>query len=326
MTKDDAIARLDEIYQGAYAFSIVDYDVIGRTQVHCKCKCGHEWDTIYRYLKHRVSACLRCKIESSRTPYDKVLERLIDASNGRYTFEFTSYTNNKQRIPCKCLKVGCGHKWSAEIRCLIHSKTGCPKCRYRANFDYSNALKVLEELTREKNCAIVVPAEQYLNSKTRVIRQCLSCGRIDFVCLYNAVKHKSGCPNYCGVKKQYVSKGEQAIVDFIKNNVIGLEVEQSVRTLIKNQKGYCLELDIYLPEIKLAFEFNGAYWHSDKMIQQKTGGKYQRAIDYHWYKTLECQKLGITLIHIDERDWKFDSKNVLAYVFSLIYERILKLG
>ena len=66
-------------------------------------------------------------------------------------------------------------------------------------------------------------------------------------------------------------------------------IEKNNRQLIKP-----LELDVVIPEKKIAFEFNGIYWHSD-----------QRKSDpmYHLNKTLECEKNGYKLIHIWEYDW-----------------------
>lgn len=45
--------------------------------------------------------------------------------------------------------------------------------------------------------------------------------------------------------------------------------------------------------IDLAFEFNGLYWHQ---LNDSNHG-------YHLSKTLECEKLGIRLIHIWEDEW-----------------------
>ena len=54
-----------------------------------------------------------------------------------------------------------------------------------------------------------------------------------------------------------------------------------------------LELDIYIPEKKIAIEFNGNFWHSDIYKD-----KY-----YHQQKTIECAKRGIQLVHIFEYEW-----------------------
>ena len=53
------------------------------------------------------------------------------------------------------------------------------------------------------------------------------------------------------------------------------------------------ELDIYIPEKKIAIEFNGDYWHSDIYKDKK----------YHQQKTIACAKKGIQLIHIFEHEW-----------------------
>jgi len=59
-----------------------------------------------------------------------------------------------------------------------------------------------------------------------------------------------------------------------------------------------LELDMYLPDYKLAIEYDGAYYHSE---QFKPEG-------YHIFKTSECEKHGIQLLHIfdfeDIEIWK----------------------
>jgi len=84
-----------------------------------------------------------------------------------------------------------------------------------------------------------------------------------------------------------ISKNERNLLDFIKENY-NSEIITSDRSLIKP-----LEIDIYLPELKLAFEFNGLYWHSEKHKKTK----------YHIEKTEKCEEQGIQLIHIWEDDW-----------------------
>lgn len=47
-----------------------------------------------------------------------------------------------------------------------------------------------------------------------------------------------------------------------------------------------LELDFYLPDLKIAFELNGNYWHSESMGKDR---------NYHFNKWKSCQQQGITL-------------------------------
>lgn len=72
-----------------------------------------------------------------------------------------------------------------------------------------------------------------------------------------------------------------------------------------------LELDIYIPEKKVAIEFNGIYWHS----------KYPK--NYHLSKTQECERQGIRLLHIWEDLWsskKSIYKSIIASALG-IYQR-----
>jgi hypothetical protein len=55
------------------------------------------------------------------------------------------------------------------------------------------------------------------------------------------------------------------------------------------------EIDIYLPELNLGFEFNGLYWHSE-LWKDKW---------YHLNKSRFFFKKGIRIIHIWEDDWHF---------------------
>ena len=78
---------------------------------------------------------------------------------------------------------------------------------------------------------------------------------------------------------------QNEVSDFIKS--LGIEVKDNYRKLFNGHK----ELDIYVPDYKLAFEYDGIYWHSN--------------IDpnYHVNKTNLCEKNGIKLFHIFENEW-----------------------
>ena len=96
--------------------------------------------------------------------------------------------------------------------------------------------------------------------------------------------------NYLGMP--YSSKDEQEIASLFGDKVI-----LGDKTILNGK-----ELDIYLPEHKLAIEYNGTYWHSSK----------QKESTYHKKKTDACDKLGIRLIHIFEHEWNTPrTKNIL---------------
>ena len=98
------------------------------------------------------------------------------------------------------------------------------------------------------------------------------------------------------------SKIENDLLNFIKNNYNG-NIKTNKNNIII---GY--ELDIYLPELKLAFEFNGLYWHSE----------LYKSKDYHKIKTDLCQEKEIQLIHIWEDDWEYNNNIVKSMILNKI--------
>ncbi len=83
------------------------------------------------------------------------------------------------------------------------------------------------------------------------------------------------------------SKAEQSICDFIRTNYNGKIIQSDIDILSG------LELDIYIPDKKLAIEYNGSHFHSTEYKTKR----------YHINKTKECNEKGIHLIHIWEPDW-----------------------
>jgi predicted DNA-binding protein YlxM (UPF0122 family) len=85
------------------------------------------------------------------------------------------------------------------------------------------------------------------------------------------------------------SKAETEIVEFIKT--LGIDNIQTGNTTILGDR----ELDIYLPDYKIAIEYNGLFYHNDTQKEPK----------YHLQKTLDCQKQRIFLLHVFEDEWKY---------------------
>ena len=75
------------------------------------------------------------------------------------------------------------------------------------------------------------------------------------------------------------------------------------------------ELDIYIPSMDVAIEFNGLYWHSD----------LHKDNDYHYNKMKDCEDIGINLIQIWEDQWLYKEdivKSILKSKLGLISDRI----
>ena len=128
------------------------------------------------------------------------------------------------------------------------------------------------------------------NTDSLIKLKCLDCDNLFLINRQYLVNRKKNehiiCLN-CNPKLSGTSHMEKELLDFIKENYTG-EIITSDKKLLSG-----LEIDIYLPDIKLSFEFNGLYWHSDEYKDRM----------YHINKTKKCLEMGINLIHIWEDDW-----------------------
>lgn len=81
------------------------------------------------------------------------------------------------------------------------------------------------------------------------------------------------------------SAAERELADFIS---------QYAEAIRRDRKAVGQELDVYVPSRKLAFEYDGLYWHSVAR-ERKRSAKLA--------KTKACEKAGIQLIHVFENEW-----------------------
>jgi hypothetical protein len=64
------------------------------------------------------------------------------------------------------------------------------------------------------------------------------------------------------------------------------------------------EVDLFIPEYKMGFEFNGLYWHNELF----------KSPNYHLEKTIKCNNLGIGLVHIFEDEWIYKKEIVKSII------------
>lgn len=87
--------------------------------------------------------------------------------------------------------------------------------------------------------------------------------------------------------EKYTSKGERELSEYIRG--LGFDCSKN-RKLLNGQ-----ELDIYIPEKRIAIEYDGLKWHTEWF------GKKGRW--YHHSKSEECAEKGVSLIHVFEDEY-----------------------
>lgn len=111
---------------------------------------------------------------------------------------------------------------------------------------------------------------------------------------------KYGHPFFGSSFGSTTSKGEKEVLEFVKTIYSGIIIENDRTQMTPNDENKWIEnheLDIWLPEIKVAIEYNGTYWHS--LPERIASDKFKR---------LQCESNGIQLVVITEHEWSIDRR------------------
>ena len=103
------------------------------------------------------------------------------------------------------------------------------------------------------------------------------------------------------------SKPEKLIFDLVQ--VKFPDTQERKRGLLKNKH---FELDIYIPSLKKAIEFDGDFWHkSDWALKHGAAERDAR-------KDQQCKKAGIDLLRISESDYQKDPNTEMSKVWQFL--------
>lgn len=78
------------------------------------------------------------------------------------------------------------------------------------------------------------------------------------------------------------------------------------------------ELDLYVPQLSIAIEFNGIFWHSESWITGRENSKWSSAYEYHEWKRSKAQAMGVSLVFVWEDDWLNRRSDVMAHLSAFI--------
>ncbi|MFB7917073.1 zinc-ribbon domain-containing protein [Streptomyces sp. NPDC056061] len=107
-------------------------------------------------------------------------------------------------------------------------------------------------------------------------------------CYHLTGPNPTGCPRCFG---PLPSQAESRLAEAVRRLITGHRVLTSHRGALENSQ----ELDIVVPGLGLAIEFNGLYWHSVE------AGREQ---NYHATKSASARARGLHVLHVWEDDWR----------------------
>ena len=250
-------------------------------KVWWKCPKNHEWEAIVN-SRVRGRGCPYCSgllvtkgVSDLATTNPELLPEWNFVKNTINPSEVSAYSDKK--VWWKCSE---NHEWEA----TIHNRSrgaGCPVCSNRLIIKGINDLattnpELLPEWDYEKNT--IKPSEVSSGSGKEV------CWRCQFGHEWKTEIYKrtegAGCP-VCA-KETKTSFPEQALFFYIKKYY-----PDAINT---DNDTIGMELDIYIPSLKTAVEYDGAIWHKNNKSELK--------------KNELCKKNNIILIRIREEGLK----------------------
>lgn len=282
-----------QVHGACYDYSKVVYtDNKEKVEIVCS-QHGSFWQKPNGHLGGK--GCPECANDGKRLRNKEVSASLagpklaaLQVLRPEYDFSRAVYVGSSKNI-----EVGCpehGYFWASVDNMLVGG-TGCPHCGQRLAREAAMARRTTQEEWVARATAVHsgkydYSISEYLGDKQHIQVLCPTHGifttRTD-----GHIYDGNGCPK-CS---HHESKQETRIANFLATHTT---VVSRDRTIVKPK-----ELDIYLPEKKLAIEYCGMYWHSHFNAEDNRTDKNK-----HFDKYQLCAEQGIRLLTIYESEWQ----------------------
>lgn len=248
----------------------------------------------------------KCCREAAATNRIRSFEELIISSEREFgpnvfIYEKDTYLNWNTKVGIWCRIHGRFEKTPVEHLSL---KYGCSEC-----WELARGRETTRKFSEDfETLARLVHGDSYDYSKFAFVnfktRGTIVCKKHGEFYMTPDTHINSGCG--CAKCSHTFSRAQQDFTNFIES--IGVLVERDYR-LPSNK-----EVDVFIPELNLAFEYNGLRFHSDL---------YKKPI-YHLLKTRECMGESIRLVHIFEDEWLKNRSVVENLIKTLVGKESLK--
>lgn len=298
---ENIISKSVEKYSETFEFDISSYRSFYK-KMRIKCK-EHGWQEMSPdFHLNSEKGCKECN--SMKLKFEEFLKRAKNIHGDRYDYCKSKDNYDGAISP---IIITCSIHGDFEMTPRQHYKGhGCHKCA-NEKISSKNTYSLQEFITKSRakhENKYDYSKSIYVKKNADILITCPVHG--DFWQRAENHWNGAGCPKCSCIGK---SKDEKEVLTFIKQIYSGI-IEENVRKLVD---GY--ELDVFIPELNLAIEYDGLYWHSE----DKKGKMY------HFDKTVASEKKQITLLHIFSNEWSLKKdiwKSMIKNRFQTCDERI----
>jgi hypothetical protein len=274
----DFVFESIKVHGTRYNYSKTKYINV-RTKVCIICpEHGEFWQVPSAHLQGQ--GCPKCA--GRYMDNNLFFQKAHEVHGDKYDYSKVEYVDSKTKVCIICPEHG--EFWQVPSKHLYGR--GCPKCGIEERSDkqkisYSVFLERVKRVHNNKYFYSNDFGFQNMHSKISVI--CPKHGEFTQLAYDHLSGH--GCPK-CAVLE---SNAEKEIYDFICALIGEEKVIKKDRNILEGK-----EIDIFVPEMNIGFEYNGLRWHSEE---------FNKDSKYHLTKTEKCAEKGIKLIQIFEDEY-----------------------
>jgi len=277
LTNTNFIKKAKKVHGNKYDYSLTEHVRLG-DKVTIICPIHGEFEqTSGNHLSGK--GCKYCG-GTSKMDTKLFIEKAKKVHGDKFDYSKVIYFDSRTKVVITCPIHG---DFEQTPNNHLSKSNGCYKC-LNTCYDTESFTTKAKMIHNNKYDYTKV---DFKDSRTKVVITCPTHGDFE----QTPTSHINGYGCYkCG---NNLSKNEINILEYIKG--LGFNPIHKDRGLLKNK-----EIDILIPELKIAIEYNGLYWHSEEYLD----------LEYHLTKTELCESLGYRLIHIFEDEWLFKQEIV----------------
>lgn len=247
------------------------------------------------HLKETVERIAQTKLERYGDPHFTNREKAARTNMERFGVDNPFKLRSTQKKCRETMKEKYGAEHAMQVK-DIHDSVSGKIARRMVHNSYENFL-----MTNPYSYPAFTE-EFYLEHRDKTEEfefVCRKCGKHFRSRVHNGSVRR--CPKcYSSVT---TSGMEQELFDYLVS-IYSRKILRKDRTLMKGK-----EIDIVIPEKRIAIEFDGAYWHSELNGIGK---------GYHLEKTEACESAGYQLIHVFEDEWEKRQEIVKSRIANLL--------
>ena len=243
------------------------------TKLKIECTKGHQYNVTYNNFRNG-KRCPFCYGNKKHT-YEYIKNQI----------EKTGYKllSNKYKNAFAKLKIQCseGHQYNVKYNNLQQGQK-CAACAGNKKHTYDNIKNQIEKEDYK------LLSKEYKDALSKLKIQCPEGHQYNVT--YGNFSQGKRCP-FCWDMENH-SRSEKDCLNVVKQLTNENVIENNRTQIVNPRTNKFLELDIWIPSLKKAIEFNGEYWHSS--VNKKLNDKQ---------KVKQCKEKNIDLLIIWYQDW-----------------------